>query len=114
MCVMRHSAARPNRIPAVRIKPARRQPFGYDWKIRAATDADGLGPGGADAWTSVTLCPGRERWAQTLRTVAVSLFSVDFEARPSALDESAVARTFGTPLASLVLTRSGRLAAASK
>jgi hypothetical protein len=55
MCVMRHSAARPNRIPAVRIKPARRQPFGYDWNIRAATDADGLGPGGADAWTRDTV-----------------------------------------------------------
>ena len=50
MCVMRHSAARPSRLPAVRINPARRRSFGNDWNIRSATDADGLGPDNADAW----------------------------------------------------------------
>jgi hypothetical protein len=50
MCMIRHSAARPHRYPPIRINHAQNQPFGYDWNIRSATDADALDPGDADAW----------------------------------------------------------------
>ena len=51
---MRHSAARPNRLPAIRIKPARRQRFSNDWKIKSAADADALDPDDVDAWIRET------------------------------------------------------------
>ena len=48
--MIRHSAARPNRLPAVCIKSAPRQRFSNDWKIKSAADADMLEPNDADAW----------------------------------------------------------------
>lgn len=50
MCVMRHSAARPNRLPLVCIKHARRRPFSTDWSIGSAAKVDAQGTDVTDAY----------------------------------------------------------------
>src|SRR6516225_3562049 len=60
MCVMRHSAARPNRLPPVSIKRARRWPFSTDWNIESITDVDAQGRDVTDAWTPAAVANDNE------------------------------------------------------